>query len=276
MKVAFFGYNFFSSCLDVFAQHGHEVIQLFTGPEIQYTDNIHQWAYEHHVPLYMGRPSDEIMDELLGKGVDLLFSAAYSWKITHTDQVPYAINLHSTLLPEGRGPCPLPHILQRAPQIAGLTLHQLAERIDEGDVILQKALPPEPEESLDMFATRLYLEAPKLLNTLLNNFDSLYHSRAPQTKGSYIRDINDQDRTLNWASSCHTLEKQIRAFNILGVFLEAQGEKWLAFYGETLVYSHDYQAGQIIQNNQQKLVIAVSDGLVLFPKQALSLLTNAR
>jgi hypothetical protein len=31
MKIAYFGYNAFSSCLDVFVSHGHTLEAIFTG-----------------------------------------------------------------------------------------------------------------------------------------------------------------------------------------------------------------------------------------------------
>ena len=270
MKVAFFGYNFFSSCLDVLLQHGHEVSQIFTGTEVEYTDTVLQWASQHKVPVFLDKPSDRVMNETLDSGVTLFFSAAYSWKVTHLNHVDKAINLHSTLLPHGRGPCPLPHILQFCPHIAGLTFHQLVNDIDKGDIILQKGIPPLAEESLDMYATRLYLEAPKLLSTLLTDFNAFYDSRTPQLKGSYLPDITDDDRRLNWHNNCNALNKQIKAFNILGVYITIENKCYLAHAGETMTYKHSYHPGHLIQDNQQKLVVAVTDGVILFPKHAIT------
>ncbi|MEO6395698.1 MAG: formyltransferase family protein [Devosia sp.] len=54
-----------------------------------------------------------------------------------------AVNFHPALLPEYRGPTPIPGMLLdgRADACGGLTIHQLTPGIDEGPLIAQRAVP---------------------------------------------------------------------------------------------------------------------------------------
>lgn len=52
-----------------------------------------------------------------------------------------AINLHPSLLPRYRGPAPLFWTFRDGAQEAGLTLHRIAPGEDDGDVLLQEAVP---------------------------------------------------------------------------------------------------------------------------------------
>ena len=59
--------------------------------------------------------------------------AEYSYLVPDTD-VKYAINIHPTLLPNGRGPTPLPYLIN-APEFSGVTIHKICNKFDSGDII---------------------------------------------------------------------------------------------------------------------------------------------
>ena len=60
-----------------------------------------------------------------------------------------AVNLHPSLLPRFRGPCPLFWQFRNAEPLTGTTLHLLAEKVDAGDIVAQKAMPLSPGSSFD-------------------------------------------------------------------------------------------------------------------------------
>jgi methionyl-tRNA formyltransferase len=54
-----------------------------------------------------------------------------------------ALNMHLSLLPRHRGPDPLFWMYWQDDRDAGMTIHWMTERIDAGDVIVQRAMPLE-------------------------------------------------------------------------------------------------------------------------------------
>ena len=109
------------------------------------------------------------MDALVRAGVDLFLSAEYPWRVPIPDQLMFAINVHPTMLPEGRGPTPLPLLILAYPQHAGITLHNMTNKLDEGEVLLQKKIAIDENESFDTLSAKLYIEIPLLLDELLSN-----------------------------------------------------------------------------------------------------------
>ena len=53
------------------------------------------------------------------------------------------VNVHPSLLPYHRGPVPTWYAMQQEPPLFGVTIHRLVEKIDAGDILIQKqvALP---------------------------------------------------------------------------------------------------------------------------------------
>jgi len=80
-----------------------------------------------------------------------------------------ALNLHPSLLPEYRGPDPLGEQLAAGETRPGVSLHLVSQAFDEGDILAQSALPPQPkpydrsslERACARLGSRLFIEALK-------------------------------------------------------------------------------------------------------------------
>jgi methionyl-tRNA formyltransferase len=51
------------------------------------------------------------------------------------------INFHPSLLPKYRGPCPTNAALLNDDRVAGVTVHFITEKVDEGNILLQRSVP---------------------------------------------------------------------------------------------------------------------------------------
>jgi len=65
------------------------------------------------------------------------------------------VNLHFSLLPRYRGAAPVQWALARGEQVTGVTTMLMNERMDEGDLLLQHAIPVEADEHAPALAQRL-------------------------------------------------------------------------------------------------------------------------
>jgi methionyl-tRNA formyltransferase len=216
------------------------------------------------------------MDALIVAGVDLFLSAEYPWKIPVPNQLRFAINIHPTMLPDGRGPTPLPSLLLAYPQHAGVTLHKMTAELDEGDILLQKRIYIDKSESFDTLSAKLYIETPILLNKLLSNLNHCYKTSKRQEKGSSWHKLSRDDQTINWNQSTSKVLKLLRAFGSLGVYAEIHGQLYLITAAEGVICEHNIKTGAIISNDDSRVVIATSDGLVSIPKSCSTLLSNLK
>ena len=64
------------------------------------------------------------------------------------------INVHSAPLPKYRGLMPGFWILQNNEKETAVTVHDLAERLDNGDILLQESIPVDPEDTWDSLIQR--------------------------------------------------------------------------------------------------------------------------
>lgn len=113
MKTAYFGMDALADCLEVLLQGGHEVIKFYDGRGcLCRTERTVPWLGERGIPLQKTRVSEQDTDALRETGAELTVTAGYPWKIPVTDAF-MQVNLHPALLPEGRGPWPMPTAILR-------------------------------------------------------------------------------------------------------------------------------------------------------------------
>lgn len=76
--------------------------------------------------------------------VDFIFSASYPSKIPQSvcaNATIGAINIHTGLLPEGRGSHPLNWALIWGKEKTGITIHKITDTYDAGDICIQQEVP---------------------------------------------------------------------------------------------------------------------------------------
>jgi methionyl-tRNA formyltransferase len=269
MKIAYFGYDPLSSCLEVFLKHGHQFTVIYTGENSPYSDKLIQFATKNAIDLCFTKPTKVEMQNLLEQDVELFFSAEYPWKIPVPVALKYAINVHPTLLPEGRGMTPLPHLILKNSIYAGITLHKLSNEFDTGDILLQKAISLDEQENFDSLSTKIFEQTPELLSTLLSNLDLYYHNSQIQGEGSDWEPITEQQQTLDWRQSTAQLLTILRAFGSLGCYAEVAGKACVITSAKGKCYQHNHSAGQILINHEQHITVATLDGELFIPKQSL-------
>jgi methionyl-tRNA formyltransferase len=285
MKVAYFGYDPLFSCLDVFLKQDYEFVAIYTGESSPFSDKVIQFANKNHINLCFGKPCLADMQTLVEKGVELFFSAEYPWKIPVPADLKYAINVHPTLLPEGKGMTPLPHLILKQSIYAGITLHKLSNEFDAGDILLQKTISLDEQETFDSLCDKSFQQTPDLLSTLLSDLDGYYQNSQTQGEGSYWSSITVSEQTLDWRQPTSVLLTTLRAFGSLGTYADIAGRVCVVTYTlnsksypfsqqtqsvpvvNAKCYQHNYSAGHVILNNGLHVTIATLDGELCIPNE---------
>jgi methionyl-tRNA formyltransferase len=126
------------------------------------------------------------------------------------------LNFHFALLPRHRGVAPVAWAILSGDREAGVTLHHMAEDIDAGDVIAQRALPIGPAETARELYERvsgacveLFREShpfpPSLLRTRLAQDESraVYHRQG---------ELDFGERRIDWSRPAAELQRWLRAW----------------------------------------------------------------
>jgi len=122
------------------------------------------------------------------------------------------INVHASLLPRWRGAAPIQHAILAGDKETGVTTMFLNERMDAGDIILQRREPIRPDDTSGALHDRLAQRGAELLveTVALKN-----PPRHPQDESqvTYARKLSKEDGRLDWHKPALELERQVRAFD---------------------------------------------------------------
>ena len=269
MKIAYFGSDQFLQCLELFSACQHSISAIFATAQDEHNVELGNYARQHNIPFHSGKPDQQQIQQLEDSGIDCFFSIEYDSLIPLPSAAVMTINVHPTLLPEGRGPTPLSHLILQYPQHAGVTFHKLSQRFDEGDIILQAPMTLDEHESLESLMVKLNYSIPQLLQQLLADLPQLYQNARPQAEGSYWPKLTDQDRIINWQQGIDEIQRMIRAYGRYGVIACIGHEAWLVNHIETHKTKHSSPPTSLLSEDHKTCSVAVADGFVIIYKDSI-------
>ena len=125
-----------------------------------------------------------------------------------------AVNIHPSLLPRWRGPSPVPATLAAGDAVTGVTVQYMAERMDAGDIILQKKLPVEADDTAETLLARCAQLGASLVMEAVEQIQNGTVHAVPQDEqaASYCRLLQKDDGELCWQDSAQRLDRKIRAY----------------------------------------------------------------
>lgn len=231
MKIAYFGIDLFSNCLEICLETGFEVAKIFTFSNDPYdsVEKITEIAKKHNISLATQKVTKEDIANLEKMGVQMMIVAGYAAKIPLSYKM-MQVNIHPSLLPVGRGAWPMPVNILKGVS-SGVTLHKLAEGFDTGDIILSREIPLEEKEDLETLTDKVQKTAPLLLKEFLADSKTLFANAKPQSEGEYWAEPDDSDRTVLSDYTVEKADKILRAFYGYGVIYKGETECEI-LYGE--------------------------------------------
>jgi methionyl-tRNA formyltransferase len=126
------------------------------------------------------------------------------------------VNVHPSLLPKYRGACPTNAVLDNDEKVTGVTFHYVTEELDNGDILLQRALPISETDNDGQLRQKLAQLAGRLIPELVGMFSGFSKpAGTPQDHAlaSFAPKPVVEDGYLEKAKDIQTIRKKIRAFN---------------------------------------------------------------
>ena len=210
-------------------------------------------------------PQDIHIEGFLDKGARCVLAAGYPYKIPPVDNTrAYGINLHPSLLPRGRGLMPTPHIILGHPEAAGISIHKLTSVFDDGDILLQEALPLSPRETVETYSARIAMRGEEMLAEIMTDLPGYWMRAKPQDrkKASNFPPPSDDMRLLDWTAPVTTIERTGRAFGRFGALAQVESSLLVVYHFDTWTARHELAPGTLAHRGSRDLVIAARDGFV--------------
>ncbi len=217
MKIVYFGSDVFMPCFDYLADN-HEVLALYTyhNDEDYFTEhNIVRKAENLGIPVHYESIDRKTIQEYLDMGCELFIAAEYDRIIDVPDDPDFpAINIHSSLLPDGRSYYPIEAAMGMELKETGVTIHKMTKNVDNGDIIAQKRLRIVPEmDSVDIYMKNSK-NALYLLKDVLADFPKAWREAVPQgEKTPYWKRPATELLTLNHDMTREEARQVFRKFN---------------------------------------------------------------
>lgn len=235
MKIVYFGYDLFADCLERLPDLGVEVMAIYSFPSdgvCDFHDRVQAFALRWGIPFHVGPVTGVELNALAAAGCEMMVSAGYAYRIPVEQTNLRGINLHPALLPLGRGPWPMPVTILRGLTESGVTLHKLAPRFDEGDILAQAAFPLAPNEDLQTLMGKLQVAAVSLLEAFVAEPASAWAKARPQGKGEYWPEPDEREMTISPNMTVAEADRILRAFRGVGCyFAREDGERILVREG---------------------------------------------
>tara|TARA_B100000700_G_C14880734_1_gene777949 strand:- start:219 stop:1136 length:918 start_codon:yes stop_codon:yes gene_type:complete len=178
-----------------------------------------------------------------------------------------AVNIHASLLPKYRGAAPIHHAVLNGDTETGLTIFQINDKIDTGNLICQKKIKIEKDDTTGSLWTKLsHLGGDIILNTLdqfdLEEVKYISQNNSEATKAPKIK---PEDLLINWENPTKTIQNKIRAFAPKpGAYTTLNGKRIKIFSTEIGELNEntrlDYPGR--IKTNKNKITIKTGDGIL--------------
>ena len=158
------------------------------------------------------------LDRLRDLSPDILVAVAFG-RLIPPDVIataPYGgINLHPSLLPRYRGAAPIARAIAAGETETGVTILYLSAELDAGDIILQRAVPIDPEDTARTLEARLAREGAALLAEALRLLESGEASRRPQdpAQATLAPKLSRAEALIRWGEPATRIVNLIRAFD---------------------------------------------------------------
>lgn len=263
MKVAYFGYDLLASCALQVEAAGHEVVHVFsfdTDGVTEHNDALWAFAVDRDIPFQTARVRREDLFALRDSGCELIVCAGYLYRIP--TGILRGINIHPSLLPQGRGPWPMPWVILKGLGQSGVTLHVLEKAMDSGNILAQEAFPVSPRETLHTLTAKIQEAAPRLLFACLTRLDDAWHNARAQGEGSYWPEPAESDMTISSDMDIPDIDRVIRAFDGFGCFLHYAGGTVRLIKAECFADPQAGRPGQrIVQDG--RIIYTVRGGYIL-------------
>ena len=123
-----------------------------------------------------------------------------------------SLNVHFSLLPKYRGASPVQWALLDGEEKTGITIIELDEKMDEGDILIQEEVNIFPDENAAELEARLAQKGADLLVKAISQIDKLKHRKQDHSQATYVPKIRKEDGKIDWTKNSLYIERRVRAF----------------------------------------------------------------
>jgi methionyl-tRNA formyltransferase len=227
MKIIFAGTPQFAVSALAALLKEHQVVAVLTQPDrpagrgMQLAASpVKQFALQHGLTVLQpaSLKTEEAQRSIAALNADVMVVAAYGLILPKAVlALPRygCLNIHASLLPRWRGAAPIQRAILAGDKETGITIMQMDEGLDTGDMLLRHACPIEANESSRTLQDKL---AEMGASSILEALRLVQESRLTPIKqddgaASYAPKLTKSEAQIDWRQDARQIERAVRAYN---------------------------------------------------------------
>ena len=280
MKVVFMGTpDFAVGTLEALIEAGHEVIGVVTQPDkpkgrgkTLMATPVKEVALKHQIPVKKKKKVREAgFTETLGRlAPDVIVVAAFGQIITKEIlDIPRfgCINVHASLLPAYRGAAPIQWAVINGEKESGVTIMQMDEGLDTGDMIDKVVVPLAQDETGGSLFDKLSQAGARLCVKVLKDLEEGNAVRVKQPEESttpYASMISKKMGEIDWNRSAKSIEQLIRGLDPWpSAYTKLQGKTLKLWKAEAQKENvPEGVPGEVVKVERDTFCIQTGDGIL--------------
>ncbi|MEX6159870.1 methionyl-tRNA formyltransferase [Providencia manganoxydans] len=227
-------------------------------------------AEEHQIPVFQPTTlkKEENHQWIKEHDADLMIVVAYGFILPKAVlDIPRlgCLNVHGSLLPRWRGAAPIQRSIWAGDAESGVTIMQMDEGLDTGDMLYKAKCPIMPEDTSATLYDKLAVIGPEALIATLDLISK--HQCAPEKQdgslANYAEKLSKEEAKIDWKLSAEQIERCIRAFNPWPMsYFTIQEQLIKVWNAEVIAKEHNEKPGTIISADKNGICIATANGLL--------------
>ncbi len=180
---------------------------------------VKKMALDLNIPVYQPfriKKDTEALDKLKDIQPDLNVVVAYGQIIPSS--IIYlpkynSLNVHFSLLPKYRGASPVQWALLNGEEKTGITIFELNEKMDEGNILTQAETIILPDENAAELEARLAQTGAELLIKTISEIKKIKPVKQDHTLATFAPKLSKADGRIDWTKDSLYIQRKLRAFN---------------------------------------------------------------
>lgn len=279
MRVIFMGTPDFSvGALKSLAENGYEIAGVVTQPDkprgrgkASAMTPVKEAALELGLTVY--QPSrvreQSFMDTVRALNPDVIVVSAFGQIIPKALlELPRygCVNIHASLLPKYRGAAPIQWAVMDGEPVSGVTIMQMDEGLDTGDMLAKTEVPLEPDETGGSLFDKLSRAGAELLIRTLPALEqgTLTPEKQPlESPTAYARMIRKEDGRIDWNLEAEAIERRIRGLNPWpSAYTELTGKILKIWRAEVLPKESEQAPGTVTEAGKGGFCVQTGKGVL--------------
>ena len=263
--------------LQALIESRHEVTAVYTQPDrpagrgrkLQMSP-VKALALEHGLPVMqpLNFKQSADIDALCRLDADLMVVAAYGLSLPKAVlEAPRlgCVNIHASLLPRWRGAAPIQRAILAGDRRTGITLMQMDEGLDTGDMLATAGIDIEPAMTAAALHDRLKGLGAELLMSSLERIEAGDLVGQPQdaADATYATKLTRDEAAVDWSRDAVSLQREVCAFNPWPVAHSSwQGKNFKIWSASAMEGRGGAEPGRVVGHDRQGIRVSCGEGLL--------------